>query len=216
MRAPASPGYCANRPWDVGLVCSISPEDWVIPRTQQALCRTSVLLLLGVSLAGGCGSSASSQRASSQTDPHGPSVTVKGQHGSVRGSPGISRAGGRGSGIKGEAVTAQCAVLPAGERTCPRRGVRATFEVLQSPSGHAMAIVRTDRGGRFRLSLPPGAYRVASRTPGLALYAPPVTLRVRSHAFAHVEIEFLPAHPFPVAPGPTGCKACPPPPPTAP
>lgn len=185
----------------------------MISATQKDLSRASALLLSSVLVASGCGSSATPTISPSQTVSQAASTTATAGASSTRRSHEISRGGDRRSGITGEAVTSECAVLPAGEQTCPRQPVLATIEVLQSPSGHEIAIVHTNRAGRFRLSVPPGAYQLASQTPGFLLFAPRVALRVRSHHFEHVQLSFIPRHPLPVASGPAGCKACPPSPP---
>jgi hypothetical protein len=178
------------------------------------LLRPSALLLFGVFVASGCGSSVSQQlpaRRAAARSPGSPAATAVARFAGR--SPETSRDGSRLSGITGQAVASDCAVPRAGKRTCPRHRVRATVEVLRVPSGDQIAMVRTDRAGHFRLSVPSGAYRLVSQTSGSLLFARPVAVRVRPHHFARVWVSFFPRHPLSVAPGPNECKACPPPPP---
>jgi hypothetical protein len=122
-------------------------------------------------------------------------------------------AGGRRSGIAGQATDPQCSVPIAGQRSCARHPLTATIQVLRLPGRHQVATIHTGRHGRFRIALPAAAYELTGQTRNYSLVARPVTVRVHRDHFQHVMLDFFRRHPLPVGPGAAHCKACPPPPP---
>lgn len=66
----------------------------------------------------------------------------------------------------------------------------ATLSIVAVASGREAARLKSDAEGRFRISLPPGEYRIVPVSPGRFPRATEQTVTVRPGQFAHIEIQF--------------------------
>jgi len=98
---------------------------------------------------------------------------------------GGSSAGGADSGIRGRALLGPvCPVEPCSASEPPYSG-----SFVARKDGAVVAKVKTDRQGRFEVSLEPGQYVLESESGGLPLLKP-VDITVRAHEFTDVELAF--------------------------
>jgi hypothetical protein len=75
-----------------------------------------------------------------------------------------------------------------GASRCPSKPVAATVSIEWS-DGERMEMVDTDQAGRFRVSLPPGNYRVSARIPTEPDLVPRLTtVTVESDRYVRVEV----------------------------
>lgn len=95
------------------------------------------------------------------------------------------------SGIDGSVfIGPLCPVVQEGV-PCPDAPYEASIRV-QNSSGKVVATVRSDKDGRFRLNLRPGAYTLEPLSPnaGAPPYAAPVTVQINEHVFTPVTITY--------------------------
>jgi hypothetical protein len=100
------------------------------------------------------------------------------------GSPGATDSGIRGRAVVGPSCPVEQVGVP-----CPPDPFQGTFDVKRN--GTLVQTVTTDSGGRFSVSLEPGAYTLdtAESDSGVPLLAA-VEVTVRPHAFTRVTLSF--------------------------
>lgn len=161
--------------------------------------RWSAVLWFSLFAASGCGSAAVGQRATTSSTVSTTATAAVAARSTSRSQQRSGRAGER-SGVIGQSISSGCAISGAGDRPCPRHPVRATIVVLSVPSRHQVAMLHTDRAGRFQLNLRPGSYAFAARTSNFLLFAPTIEIRVLPQHLERLTVTFFMRHPLPVTP----------------
>jgi hypothetical protein len=94
------------------------------------------------------------------------------------------------SGIEGRTLISPTHGGPTRADEPPAAPYPATLSIIAVASGREAARLKSDAEGRFRISLPPGEYRVVPVSPGRFPRATEQTATVRPGQFAHIEIQF--------------------------
>jgi len=96
------------------------------------------------------------------------------------------------SGIEGTVtIGPQCPVERA-DSPCPDRPLAAEIRFVERVSGRVVTTARSGSDGRFRVSLPPGAYTLEPVSPSSSgiPFGKPVEATVRAHAYTTVDVSF--------------------------
>jgi len=96
------------------------------------------------------------------------------------------------SGIFGEVTIGPTCPVLREDSPCPDRPFQAEIVVEAVGTGEAIATIRTDGEGRFRVPLPPGDYylRPVDPNPGLPPFGKGLSVTVVPGTFTHVSVKY--------------------------
>ena len=93
------------------------------------------------------------------------------------------------SGIEGQVTIGPLCPVMREDNPCPDQPYQAALTV-QTTNGEKVTQFTTDKDGRFRASLPPGAYVLHPESPGIMPHAADIPFSVKAGEFTRVDVAY--------------------------